>query len=75
MTDTNTNPAVTRNEIIDAVEDAFRDGSATTQEILDAAIRYEAPAELQATLQRLPDRTFGHVRDLWDHLPDVPIGD
>ncbi|WP_170220650.1 DUF2795 domain-containing protein [Amycolatopsis cihanbeyliensis] len=75
MKDTNTDPVVTRDEIIDAVEDAFREGSATKQELLIAAIQHEARTEVHTILQRLPDRTFGHVRDLWDHLPDIPLGD
>ncbi|WP_170220737.1 DUF2795 domain-containing protein [Amycolatopsis cihanbeyliensis] len=66
---------VTRIEIIDAVEHAFADASATKQEVIDAAIQQEARTELLAVLDRLPDRGYRHVRDLWDHLPDIPFGD
>lgn len=64
---------VTRIEIIDAVESAFSGTSATKQEIIAAAMRSESRDELLATLNRLPMRSFSHVRDLWDHIPDIPL--
>ncbi|WP_112228445.1 DUF2795 domain-containing protein [Lentzea atacamensis] len=45
------------------------------QEIIAAAIRQESRTELVSVLERLPNRHFGHVRDLWAHLPELPIGD
>lgn len=66
---------VTRIEIIAAVDTAFADSSATKQEIITAAMRHESRDEVLALLDRLPARAFGHVRDLWDYLPDVPLGE
>ncbi|PXY17045.1 hypothetical protein BA062_37870 [Prauserella flavalba] len=66
---------MTRIEIIDAVDTAFADSSATKQEIITAAVQHESRDDVLALLDRLPARTFGHVRDLWDYLPDVPLGE
>jgi hypothetical protein len=66
---------VTRVEIIDAVGTVFGRSGATKQEIIAAASQKEGRDDLLAALQRLPERSFSHVRDLWDHLPDIPIGD
>ncbi len=66
---------VTRIEIIDAVDHAFTRSSATKQEIITAAVQYGSGADVLTTLKRLPERSFRDVRDLWDHLPDIPIGD
>jgi hypothetical protein len=66
---------VTRMEIIDALGTAFGRNGATRQDILAAATQEKCRGEVLTTLQRIPERTYGHVRDLWDHLPDVPIGD
>ncbi len=66
---------VTRIEIIDAVDGAFAESSATKQDIIAAAVTSGSRDEVLTLLDRLPARTFGHVRDLWDHLPNVPLGD
>ena len=66
---------VTRIEIIDAVEHAFARSSANKQEIITAAIQQNTRPAVLDTLNRLPERSFSHVRDLWNHLPDVPLGD
>jgi hypothetical protein len=66
---------VTRLEIIDAVNTAFTGSSATKQQIVTAADQQGSREEVLTLLDRLPTRTFGHVRDLWDYLPDVPLGD
>lgn len=65
----------TRVEIINAVGTVFGRSGVTKQEIITAAIQEETRDVVLAALPRLPERTFSHVRDLWDHLPDVPIGD
>lgn len=26
-------------------------------------------------LERLPDRGFGHLRELWREMPEVPVGE
>jgi hypothetical protein len=74
-TDEQSTRHVTRVEIIDAVDAAFAGSSATKQDIITEAMRHESRGEVLTLLDRLPVRTFGHVRDLWDHLPDVPLGE
>ncbi|MEV6712597.1 DUF2795 domain-containing protein [Lentzea sp. NPDC051208] len=75
MENSNTVGAVTRIEIIDATESAFSGASASKQEIITAAVKQESSTDLVSLLERLPDRQFAHVRDLWTYLPEVPIGD
>ncbi|WP_170177084.1 DUF2795 domain-containing protein [Myceligenerans xiligouense] len=62
-----------RVQIADLVADAFGPSGAHRSEILAAAVAGGGSPELLAELERLPDRTFATMRDLWDHLPDVPI--
>jgi hypothetical protein len=66
---------VTRIEIIDAIEHAFDGSSARKQELITAAIQQDSRAAVLDILHRLPERSFSHVRDLWDHLPDIPLGE
>lgn len=66
---------VTRMEIIEAVGTVFGRSGATTREIISSVTQENCREEVVAALQRLPERTFSHVRDLWDYLPDIPIGD
>ena len=64
---------VTRVAIADAVADAFGNGGARRSEILAAATsKKTAPAVLDR-IAELPDRHFSHVRDLWKHMPEVPV--
>jgi hypothetical protein len=37
-----------------------------------AAARPGARPRLAGVLSVLPERTYGHLRDLWPHLPEVP---
>ena len=66
-------PAVTRIEIIDAIEVAFAEGPVTKQQIITAASQDNARDLVLAALDNLPERSYGHVRGLWDYLPDIPI--
>jgi hypothetical protein len=64
---------VTRVAIADAVSEAFRAGGARTSEILATAISKKAPPMVLNRLAELPDRHFSHVRELWRHMPEVPV--
>lgn len=66
---------VTRDEIIDITAEAFSRPPATKQNLVTVAIHNHGRPQVLNTLQRLPDRSFGHVHDLWDHLPDVATSD
>ena len=65
---------VTRAEIVGHLEDAFATGgSAAKDELLIAAITSGARPGVIAALHLLPAGRYQHARDLWRHLPDVPI--
>ncbi|MCR3719539.1 MULTISPECIES: DUF2795 domain-containing protein [Prauserella salsuginis group] len=66
---------VTRIEIIDAVEEAFDGTPPSKQQLITAASQHHSRDAVLKVLDALPERQFRHVRDLWDHLPDVPLGD
>jgi hypothetical protein len=65
---------VTRVAIADAVGDAFEAGGARRcSEILAVATSKKAPPAVLDRIAELPDRHFSHVRDLWRHMPEVPV--
>jgi hypothetical protein len=64
---------VTRREIADSIEGAFEDGPASRDQLLAAARDAGARQEVVAELERLPERSFSHLRALWRDLPDIPV--
>lgn len=64
---------VTRVEVVEAVQGAFGRAGATRAELIDAACRASARAEVVAILGALPSGGFREVRELWPHLPDLPV--
>ena len=64
---------MTRFEIADIVEAAFVRPPVTKPELLAAARDAGARDELLTTLNRLRDRRFSTLRDLWADLEDVPV--
>lgn len=66
---------VTRLEILDHVEMAFTGPRPVTREdLLEQAVRSQARPSIIDQLRRLPDERYGDVRDLWEQLPDLPVG-
>ena len=65
--------AVTRDEIADYLAEIPSLFPATREDILIAAGASCARPPVIAALQELPDRNYGHLRDLWPHLPNVPV--
>lgn len=65
---------VTRVEILDVLDGAFAVGPASRGELVEVARAHAARPELVALLERLPDRHYGHQRQLWVDLPHVPVG-
>lgn len=65
---------VTRTDIADVVAPAFQRPPASRSEILETAASVQAPPELLAVLERLPDRDYRAMRELWPHLGHVPVG-
>lgn len=66
-------PEVTRIEIADLVGDAFAPGGAEKADLLSTAAQHGAHPAVLDKLGELPERRFRTMRDLWDHLPEVPI--
>ncbi len=66
-------PVVTRMDIADVVEDAFTQPPASKGDLLEAAASGQAPTELVAVLEQLPDQQYRTMRDLWPHLATVPV--
>ena len=63
----------TRGEIAACLHDARLLFPASRGDILEAAGRPGARPRPAGVLSVLPDRTYGHLRDLWPHLPEVPV--
>lgn len=67
---------VTRTEVIPVIQGAFRDGAHPTRdELLRAAAAAGARPEVAKLLNRLPGVRLAGPGELWNHLPEVPIGD
>lgn len=70
-----TRSQVTRVEIADAVEEAFHRRPAPRKRLIEAATRCGARGEVVSLLEQLPDREFGHLREIWREMPEVPVGE
>ncbi len=70
------NDPVTRVEVAGAVETAFvvSDQPRRT-DLLTAARAVGARSAVVRLLERLPERAYGNLRDIWPHLPATPIGE
>jgi hypothetical protein len=62
-------------EIADWLHDGFDARPLSSAELVDLARDRGAPDQLVSCLAGLPPRNFGHLRDLWEVLPEVPIGE
>lgn len=65
---------VTRMQIVDFAGDAFVQLPITKHSLLAEALLHEAPGEVLAVLERLPETVFPNPRAVWRHLPDIPVG-
>lgn len=65
---------VTRMEIADLIGSTFGPSGADRASLLAAATRLGAEPRVLETLGQLPDQQFRTMRDLWQHLPEVPVG-
>jgi hypothetical protein len=69
-----TQPPVTRAEVLAAVKDAFGTSGATGAELVAAARAADARPIVITSLQRVSQRVeFRHIRELWGHLPELPV--
>lgn len=64
---------ITRVEVAGAVGEAFGMEAVTRDELVLAAERAGARAQVSEALATLPAREFNDLRQLWDDLPDMPV--
>lgn len=64
---------VTRIEIANHIEAAFGPVPASRADLIAAARDSGARDETIQLLQRLPDKQYARLRQLWVDLPDVPV--
>ncbi|KGH45215.1 hypothetical protein IN07_18645 [Modestobacter caceresii] len=64
----------TRTQVLDHIEAAFGHGPVTSDEMREAALASGADQDVLFLLDALPDRQFTSPREIWPHLPDLPVG-
>lgn len=65
---------ITRSEIADHIEKAFLEaGTADRSELIATAEQSGARPQVIAALQRLSERRYASLRQLWTELADVPV--
>jgi hypothetical protein len=64
---------VTRVEVIDAIETAFKKAPLTKEDLVAAAEHAGVRRPIIELLERLPRRIYRRPADMWDELPAVPI--
>jgi hypothetical protein len=64
---------LTRIQIADLIADAFGPGGTDRSTLLAVAAEKGAHPALLQKLGALPDQRFRTMRDLWDHIPEVPL--
>jgi hypothetical protein len=62
-----------RVEIADVLRDSLAGPLRSRSELVETARAAGARDAVVRVLERLPDRRFGNLRDLWPCLPDIPI--
>jgi hypothetical protein len=65
---------LTRLDLADAIGELFTYGPTTKEELVQYAIDSSAPDAVLEALERLPERRFATMRELWPHLPELPTG-
>jgi hypothetical protein len=65
---------VTRVEIAEYLAPLFERGAVDRAAMLAAVAAAGARPEVGELLRRLPDRSFTSLRQVWEHLPQVPVG-
>jgi len=63
----------TRVEIADVLRNRLDGPLRSKAELLEAARALGASDAVVEALERLPDRKYGGLRDLWPCLPGIPI--
>lgn len=66
---------VTRTEVVEELGGVFSGSGASRRDLIAEARRRSARPQLMQLLERLPDRRYRHIRDLWTEAPEVPLDD
>jgi hypothetical protein len=70
-----TTESVTRVELYYAIEDAFDAPPVSASDLMVTAGQHHARIEVLNALAQLPhDRSFRHLREVWDYYPEMPTG-
>lgn len=64
---------VTRIDIADLIADAFGPTGADRSALLATAAEKGAHPAVLEKLAELPDHRFRSMRELWNHIPEVPV--
>jgi Protein of unknown function (DUF2795) len=64
---------VSRTEIADCVEHAFKGGPVSSSDLIEFAADHGARKPVLKVLGRLPAHNYLELRDLWGELRDVPV--
>lgn len=64
---------LTRTEVAAAITGAFGARSVTRAALLECAQRSASRPEIVAVLERLPDREYSDLRQVWADLPDMAV--
>lgn len=64
---------LTRTEVAVAITGAFGARSVTRATLLECAQRSVSRPEVVAVLERLPDRDYSDLRQVWADLPDMAV--
>jgi hypothetical protein len=65
---------VTRIEVVQELGEAFPGAGLSKGELVEEAHRRGVRSEMVRLLERLPERRYRHVRELWAQVPEVPVG-
>lgn len=66
---------VTRTDVARALESAFQSGPANREQLVESARSRGAAPQIIEVLEGLPNRSFRRLRELWEELPKMPIGE
>lgn len=66
---------VTRTEVAEVLGGSFGGSAVSKKDLIEEAHRRGLRPQLVRLLERLPERRYRHLRDLWTEAPEVPIGE
>lgn len=68
-----TNPPLTRRRLAALIGEAFRSGPQSPSELVAYADEQGAQEVALRALKGLPPRRYTELRQLWVHLPEIPV--